>query len=77
MVSISWRLENMHSYECSQSPRDISALYIKERVNGKERFVSMAAYCECCGAISIYPEREEKNRAKFEIVKRRRTPNFI
>jgi hypothetical protein len=37
----------------------------------------MAAYCKCCGAISIYPEWERKNEARFEIVKQRRTPKYI
>lgn len=77
MVDIAWRLVYEHSQECSQSPKDVSALYIKETVNGKQRFTSMAVYCKCCGAISIYPEWKQKNEAKFKIVKQRRTPNFL
>ena len=71
MVNITWRLVYEHSQKCSKSPKDISALYIKETVNGKQRFTSIAAYCKCCGALSFYPEWEQKNAERFEVVKRR------
>ena len=64
--------KSRHGKGCSLNPEDMSLLYIKEVINGNEKFKSIGRYCKSCNKFFLNTEWTQtyqimKKNVKFRI----------